>query len=247
MTDAVYRNHAHYISEGWSREPKETFKALRAVVERASLPSRPAVMDVGCATGELLAYLSSHFPGGRYVGVDVAAELVSEGRRLLPAAEFVEANALALPTTFNGQFDLVTSVGCMSIFNDDQIETYWSNLLAAAKPGALVVVLSPLNEYGVDAIIRHRKRVDGALTPWEPGWSIFSLQTIEQLLMKWRVDLRFERFELPFDLPRKPDPIRTWTMKTGDRDRQLTNGLKLLVDHYFAIVRTPADHAQISP
>ncbi len=24
--DAAYRNHEHYIREGWSREPKESFK-----------------------------------------------------------------------------------------------------------------------------------------------------------------------------------------------------------------------------
>jgi SAM-dependent methyltransferase len=237
MTDAAYRNHAHYISEGWNREPKELFKSLRAIAEREQLPAEPAILDVGCATGELLGYLSSIFPGGRYVGVDVTDDLLSEGRRLMPAAEFFKASALQLPAEFSGRFDLVASVGCMSIFNENEIDTYWENLLAAAKPGGLVVVMTLLNEYGVDAIIRHRKRAAGELGQWETGWNVFSIQTVQELLAARGQSARFERFDISMDLPQKPDPIRTWTMKTGTRDRQLTNGLKLLVDQYYSIVR----------
>lgn len=39
--------------------------------------------------------------------------------------------------------------------------------------------------------------------------------------------------EFIFDLKPKEDPVRTWTMRTETNERQLTNGLKLLIDHYL--------------
>ena len=236
MTQGAYRNHQHYIAEGWSSEPKESFKALAALVAAAELPSGARWLDIGCATGELIGCLSGVFADFQFTGVDVTEDLLGVARKLLPEAEFVKASATVLPATMRGQFDVVTAIGCMSIFDDNEIGAFWDNLIGAAKPGGLVIVLSPLNEFGIDAIIRHRKRIAGVAGAWEAGWNVYSLETIKSLLTDRGCDVRFERFEIPFDLPRKPDPIRTWTMKTESRDRQLTNGLKLLVDHYFCVV-----------
>lgn len=233
MTEPAYRNHKHYISEGWSREPKETFKALISLLKREGVERLPSILDVGCATGELLGYLTSVWSEGRRVGVDVTEDLLQEGRRLLPRVEFMKASALALPQTLHAQFDLVTSIGCMSIFDEVEIERYWDNLLSATRPGGLFIVLSPLNEFGVDAIIHHRKRGETGPGAWEKGWNIFSQKTIDEILKGRGIQARFERFEIPFDLRPRADPIRTWTMRTEQRERQLTNGLKLLIDHYF--------------
>lgn len=235
-TSAKYRNHGHYIKEGWSREPKESFKAAWNIISSSVDKDVAKVLDVGCATGEFIGFLSKCIPDARFVGVDVTEDLLDEGRRLLPQAEFVNASALALPSELK-DFDIVCAIGCMSIFDETQIEAFWDNLLGAVRPGGLVLVLSPLNEFGVDAMIRHRKRPDGVAGDWESGWNIFSQETIREILQARGVELVLERFELPIDLPPSADPIRTWTMATANRERQLTNGLKLLVDHYFMVCK----------
>lgn len=240
VVDARYQNHQHYLSEGWSREPKESFKALGQIVERKHGLSELDVLDVGAATGEFLAYFRTIAPQSRLVGVEVAPELVKEARRRLPSARFVEASALALPSDLHARFDLVTAIGCMSIFDDSELEAFWDNLLAAAKPDGYVIVLAPLNEFGVDAIIRHRKRPEGKPAPWECGWNIYSIDTVSDLLEARSVSVEFIRFELPFELRPKADPIRSWTMRTQDRAFQLTNGLKLLIDHYFVVAERSA-------
>ena len=233
-TSAKYRNHGHYIKEGWSREPKESFKAAWKIISSLSDNKAARVLDVGCATGEFMGFLADCMPEASFVGVDVSEDLLSEGRKLLPQADFVNASALTLPGELKN-FDIVCAIGCMSIFDETQIETFWDNLISAAKPGGLLLVLSPLNEFGIDAMIRHRKRPGGAVGDWETGWNIFSQETIRDILKARNIDLTLERFELPIDLKPSRDPIRTWTMTTADRERQLTNGLKLLVDHYFMI------------
>lgn len=236
MRKAEYRNHAHYIAEGWSAEPKESFKELLDII-RAEAPNASSIMDVGCATGELLGFLSSQLPSAKCLGVEVTDDLLIAARKNLPSAEFVNASALDLPARFTRSFDLTCAVGCMSIFDESQIEAFWANLLRVTKPGGLTVVLSPLNEFGIDAMIRHRKRPNGKAAQWETGWNIFSKETIRDIVEANGSSLQFKRFQISIDLKPKDDPIRTWTMKTENRDRQLTNGLKLLVDHYFMIAR----------
>ncbi|WP_033068650.1 class I SAM-dependent methyltransferase [Thalassospira australica] len=237
MKEAAYRNHQHYINEGWSSEPKETFKSLARIIKRYSEHQDLNLLDVGCATGELLGFLSTEFECYRLVGADITQGLLDTGARLLPKAEFVLASALDLPESFAEQFDVVTSIGCMSIFNESEIESFWENLFAAVKPGGLVIVLSPLNEFGVDAMIRHRKRQEGEPGSWETGWNIFSQETISEIVANHSVDVKFERFRIPFAIERRDDPIRTWTMQTENKDLQLTNGLKLLIDHCFVVAR----------
>lgn len=239
MTDVAYRNHRHYISEGWSAEPKEMFKRLAEILGKEWLSKSRDVLDVGCATGELLGFLRRMVPGGRFVGVDVSEDLLEAGRQLLPQAEFVIASALDLPGPLAGGFDLVTAFGCMSIFDEVELERFWDQLLAAARPGGRVIVLSPLNEFGCDMVIRHRKRLDGQVGSWERGWNIFAVETIADILAARGIKMSLQRFAITIDLSPRPDPVRTWTIATKDRERQLTNGLKLLIDHYFIIATKP--------
>ena len=232
-----YRNFEHYIADGWQPEPKESFKAVASHIVTHGPPHSGELLDVGCATGELMGFLAANFPSLSFTGADVFDELLASGRRLLPAAHFVNTSALGLPKDFVGRFDVVTAVGVMSIFDDAQLSVFWQNLLSAAKPGGLVLVLSPLNEYGVDTLIRHRKRRNGQRIDWETGWNVFSLDTIRDTLAGLGQEVHFDRFVFKPVLYPREDPVRTWTLPTERNSHQLTNGLKLLVDHYFMLVK----------
>lgn len=232
-----YRNFGHYIAEGWQAEPKESFKALAHHLRAHSPEPTGELLDVGCATGELLGFLVSKFPGLAVTGVDVFDELLESARRLLPGGAFVNASAMELPASFRERFDFVTAIGVMSIFDEGQLVQFWENLLSVAKPGGYIAVLSPLNEYGVDVLVRHRKRQSGQMLSWETGWNVFSQETVSETLSALGQKVSFERFVFKPVLPPKTDPVRTWTLPTAENPHQLTNGLKLLIDHYFMLVR----------
>src|SRR5262245_14455282 len=191
MSSIVYRNHQHYIAEGWSREPKETFKAAWSIIRREKGDSGLRILDVGCATGEFIGFLASVSNGCEFVGVDVVDALLEEASRLAPFGEFKNASALDLPIAFSGRFDVVTAIGCMSSFDETEIAKFWSSLVAAARPGGLIVVLSPLNRYGADVMTRHRKRVDGRIGAWEGGWNLFSIETIRETVESLGASVEF--------------------------------------------------------
>lgn len=241
MIKTPYRNFQHYIQDGWATEPKESFSTLvRHIAEACEGNVRGELLDVGCATGELIGFLSSAYPELRFTGADVFEELLEVARKLLPTPQFVRASALELPAALQGRFDIVTAVGVMSVFDETQIEAFWRGLLRAARPGGWVIVLSPLNEYNVDTMIRHRKRLGDQVLSWETGWNIFAIDTIRAVVAGLGADLRIEPFRFERVLEPRADPVRTWTLPTEKNPRQLTNGLKLLVDHYFMIVRAPS-------
>jgi trans-aconitate methyltransferase len=233
---ADYRNFRHYIGDGWNKEPKESF---RAVADHLGFQKvgRGSLLDVGCATGELLGFLGLKFPELSLTGVDVFDDLLVTASQNLPAARFIKASALDLSQTFPESFDVVTAIGVMSIFDETQLLRFWQNLLDSTRPGGLIIVLAPLNEFGVDSLISHRKRQGGRRLDWEGGWNIFSLATVSELLAELGQEVNFERFVFKSVLLQREDPVRTWTLPTESNPHQLTNGLKLLVDHYFIVVK----------
>ncbi|WP_233588633.1 class I SAM-dependent methyltransferase [Legionella sp. km535] len=230
---ANYENFQHYITEGWSKNPKEIFKFIDFHLAQEQRSSTSSLLDVGCATGEFLYYLSSRYPDYRFTGIDVFDDLITQCKTLQPEKEFIKASILDLPEQLKGMFDVITVVGVMSIFDESELSSFFNSLFAACRPGASIYILSPLNEYGVDCEIKHRKRTQGVKGNWEKGWNVFSKETIAELIENRCTHWSFHPFRINFDIDPKEDPVRTWTLKTENNVRQLTNGLKLLVDHYL--------------
>jgi len=237
VTDATYRNFGHYIGEGWSAEPKQTFLALAQQLTAECGEPSGELLDIGCATGELIGFLQSRFRGLKATGVDIFDELLAQARKHVPDANFIKASALDLPNDFANRFAVVTAIGVASVFDEKDIQVFWRNALKAAKRGGVVAVLSPLNEFGVDTVTRHRKRRDGTPLAWETGWNVYAIETINEIVTALGATIRVERFRFRGHLEPKPDPVRTWTMSTEKDPEQLTNGMKLLIDHYFMIAR----------
>ncbi len=79
---------------------------LLAAYGPATAPQR--VVDVGCGTDRLLRAVELRWPGAALIGVDAAAGMVEEARRLNPKAHFENATAESLPLP-DASVDLVLS------------------------------------------------------------------------------------------------------------------------------------------
>jgi SAM-dependent methyltransferase len=234
--DASYRNAGHYLLEPWRAEPKRYF---RAVIDRFKAKDGTeglSVLDVGCATGEFLAWVHKLQPNAELFGVDVDPTLVAAARQNVPAAKFSVESALSLPEETFGQFDVVTLLGVLGVFDAQEAQRCVQNVVKCARPGGRALLFCPVNDFGVDIIVRHRKRPDGLAGPWELGWNIFSEHTLREFAEGHRVT--FHPFDLGLQLEPHEDPVRTWTTTVEGGRSVLTNGLKLLLD--FAIVEIEA-------
>lgn len=230
--NATYRNQAQYIIEKWSQrpEPKELFKKLASLIQMQSGHEKARVLDVGCATGELIFYLKSCFAGMELTGVDIFPELIEEAQRLVPFAHFQLGSALDLPQDFTDRYDISLAMGVLAIFDIEEAPRFFENLLRCTHKGGRIYVCSHFNDHPVDVMIQHRKRLNGKLGTWEKGQNIYSKETIGEILHGQCKTHQFHEFNIPFDLAPKSDPVRSWTIRTEHNPYQLINGLKLMID-----------------
>ena len=78
-------------------------------VLRSSLTGRD-VLDLACGNGRWL----SRFKPGSYVGIDLSAAMLDEGRKRYPAARFIQADMTEVPLpdeTFDGVISMFGAMG----------------------------------------------------------------------------------------------------------------------------------------
>lgn len=218
------------------RRPKESFKqmcALLHVGDKKNLSAEKSVLDIGCATGELLYYLRTINPDIALRGIEYSKKLVDHSASFLKKHNIVVSVGDAEKLRFkDSQFDFVTVSGVTSIFDD--FRPSFEEMIRVAKNGALCLNLMMLNELPVDVIIRY---VNPKTDAHESGWNKFALTTVRKFLKNHPKvkKFRFVKHTMPFDIPRKKDLMRSWTTKDKSGKRVLWNGLNMEIALYHVI------------
>ena len=117
-----------YLKEDRKNKPKESFK----FIYRVSHPflrrmKQPLILDVGCATGDFLYFMSNKYPEALLRGVDIMPELLEVARREVSQAVFSEGDIVTGKGFPEIKFDAVFMNGVNSIF--DECEPWLKNVL----------------------------------------------------------------------------------------------------------------------
>lgn len=91
-------------------------------------------LDVCCGTGAGMRTLG-HLCQGGVTGVDFSAGMLAQARRTHPGADWVRADARALP--FAGDFDLAVSFGAFGHFLPEERPALFAGVYRALRPGGL--------------------------------------------------------------------------------------------------------------
>jgi cyclopropane fatty-acyl-phospholipid synthase-like methyltransferase len=140
LDGVTYQNNYHYQSDGWHGEPKRISVRLADIIEEAKFASGQRLLDVGCASGEFLGYIRRRFSNFDLTGLDVCSLSLDEARRLAPYAFFVEGSALDIPSSLHGGFDIVTGVGVVGIFDEEELKHYLDNMFQCVRQGGVVSI-----------------------------------------------------------------------------------------------------------
>lgn len=219
-----------HIKQGSAFEPKELFKEIAGMIrnhfeERVGTVS---LLDVGCATGELSAFLKQQLgTSGFCVGFDVDPELVKNAQERFgeTGIRFFEANAADF--SVDQKFDVITMTSVLSYFDDPY--PVLSHALSSLNEGGLLVLSGLFNEWNVDVLLKYRLENDDPSSAGTP-LNQFSKKRITEFLDAEGYAVTFSKQIMPFDLPPDPShPVRSWTVHVGG-ERVMTNGLKLMYD-----------------
>ncbi|MBA3464874.1 MAG: class I SAM-dependent methyltransferase [Deltaproteobacteria bacterium] len=129
--ESMVRNLAAQAEAIWPQE--------LPIVRRHRLPDAPAILDVGCGTGEISSRLAELFPRGSVTGVDLLEpHLVLARQRYAALADrvtFQQADAFELPFPAH-TFDLVVCRHLLQAVPDP--EKILAEMVRVARPGAVI-------------------------------------------------------------------------------------------------------------
>jgi len=203
LKDKRYRRNSKFLTKFFLKLIiKKNFKTL---------------IDVGCANGDLLNFISKKIPNKNYVGTDVSSKLLKLAKKNNQKIKFIrdditKKNYKKLKT------DIIHCAGVLNIF--DNVENIISQLISRCKRKGNIYITHYFNDYGIDYITRYRDNNNSNQKQIsEMGWNVFSKLTLKKILKKNKKDL-----------------MRTWsTYYKGEK--YFVNGLNFFNKIYFLIIK----------
>lgn len=216
-----------HLKEGKDFEVKEIFKEFSGRIKDhfGDGTENLSILDVGCASGELLSFLKADTgTTGDLAGIDLSDELIENARERFadPDIEFSVADAATFKSS--KKYDLITMASVLSYFDDPY--PVLKNMLSHLNPGGLVLVSGVFNDYGIEVRMSYK-------LPTHDKWmkhAVLHQFSLESML-KFFDDNGYSCTEskqiMPFELKPKENPGRSWTVDL-DGERHMMSGLQLI-------------------
>jgi SAM-dependent methyltransferase len=155
----------------------------RSWIDDLGVRAGDSVLEVGCATGALSAYLDGI--GGRVTGLDNSDDMITRGRQDHPGLNLVVGDATSLPYD-DGAFTVVVAASVINVVPDAELAL--SEMHRVCAPGGVLSVLVPAAGFSggdLDNLIDTLGPTGfskAALTKWHTGPPKMSPSQLESLL-----------------------------------------------------------------
>ncbi len=228
-----------YLEEDYIDKPKDSFFFLNKIIKKYKKKKLNNLLDVGCAKGEFLFFLSKIYKKNiQLEGVDYSKKLLKEAKKRKYSSDikFYKKNAYNLKLKKKFDFIIVSGVVCYF----DKIEFFLKNILKSLKSNGKLIIFDNFNKYDVDIILRYRNNKYSK--KFEPGWNTHSVETIKRFLNKKKFKIQeIKKFNLSFKLKKKKDPCRSWHIKINNR-QMFTTGLMQYFDLEALVIGKAKSH-----
>tara|TARA_B100000902_G_scaffold396438_1_gene457440 strand:+ start:38 stop:751 length:714 start_codon:yes stop_codon:yes gene_type:complete len=224
-----------YLKENRYNKPKESFKEILKIIKKQKNLKNKNIeyLDVGCASGELIYFISKNLKNIRITGLDVMIDLLKKAKKYNPQSSFFQKNINSKKFIFKKKYDLITMTGVLSIF--DNFETSLNNLKKMMNTNSILIIHGHFNPYPYDVLVKYTEK--GKRNILQSGWNIFSISSLKKYCKDKKLSISVVPFLIKKHLfQNKKDLIRTWTIKYKNRN-YFTNGLNLFLSKYFLIIK----------
>ena len=233
MVKIIRTHDDFYLKDIRKEKTKEYFKFLLKILNKnKTIHSKKNVkiIDIGCATGELIYFLKKRFKNADYYGLDVHPNLIKFAKKDkdLKDVNFSVGNIINVPKkTHLKKFDIVLFIAVHSIWDD--IDTWFSNLKKYVKKGGTIYIFGLFNPNPIDTFVKVR-RSNSKKKTLEPGWNLISINTYKKYFKNKKIkNYKFYPWEIKLSLKKnKTDPMRSYTQKMYNKKYQLTSGIGLI-------------------
>jgi SAM-dependent methyltransferase len=134
------------LADGWAGKDKyENFQNLIEITKRTAHPLKGAsVLDVGCGTGDLVAFLHK-YEIGEYLGVDLVKPSIELARQKYPGHEFKIADFLKVQLRHRYDFVFASGAISMALETDNYavMEAFIDKMWKSAQVGVAFNFITP--------------------------------------------------------------------------------------------------------
>ena len=203
---------------------------LIEIIKKNKYPKK--ILDIGCANGNFIMYLSKLYKNSEIYGFDISISLVKIAKKKLSKSKnvFVKVDdILKFKTTI--KYDLIIASGILGIFDDyKKIIKKYSNLL---NKGGKLYFFNSFNEKNIDTIIRFNNY--DYSNQWESGINRFSINKIKNYVNDLGFKSKFIKFNLNRNLNKSKNPINSYTVK-AKKNNLIINDAGILFDFYYLCI-----------
>lgn len=224
-----------YLKENNYEKPKQIHTLICKLTKRSLNNSKNfngTIVDFGSGNGELLFNLQKIFPKAKLNGLEFNKLLVEMSLNKLKKNNVkITVGSVANKRVFkNNISDISISCGVLPIFDDYKL--FLNNLIKFTKKKGKIFIAALFNNYPLDVYIKYQKSEDYKKKFLEPGWNIFSKQTILKFLKKNKKvkKVYYKDFQIRKNLKKNiNNPVRSWTFRNRNGKLITTNGLSLIL------------------
>lgn len=222
---------AFYLKEKRYKNPKQSFKLLvNLLKKRVKLNKNHKVLDVGCANGELIYFLSKNFKC-QITGLDNHKELINLCKKKFSNKFNFILKDISKKQNFKDKFDVIIVSGVISIF--DNLDTVFKNLKKLLNKNGKIYIFNHLNPFPIEVFIKYQTN-DKNRNILQSGWNIHSISKIKNIFKKLSLrKFSIYKFEPKPFKGKKNDLLRSWTFKLSNKKNLITNGLSIIQKQFW--------------
>ena len=222
MNNENYKHTDHYIDNDYEK-PKELFKFIGNIIDNNLKDEEPfSLLDVGCAKGEFIYYIKNRFSKNTpsLHGIDYSKSLIDKASNFPDFSDVSFSLADAESFKLNKKFDCIVATGLISYFDD--YELFIDNLLKHLNENGTIIITNGFSTSDYDVMLKFRKYDNK--DEFDTGWNQHSINGLKKYISNKAMSLIQHKFELPFELTKGDDLLRSWTLNTSD-GQKFVNGL----------------------
>jgi len=190
------------------------------------------VLDIGCAGGDFLRYIKTHYKDAQLFGCDVSDTLLDHAKRSSTNITFFKQDIRQkVANKYKNKFDVIFMSGVHQIF--DSLD-YVVNLIDLSHDNTKFMIFGLLNPEDLDVLLRVRRSLSDK-DEWEVGWNNFSKTTYENYFKQMGYQVNFYDFFYKENLLKTSDLYRSYSIKCDCDHNIIINGTQLI--HNFSLMK----------
>lgn len=170
--NAEWYDDAYAKSDEYSRPyyASRYYPVWSVIVDRIRRSGARDVLEIGCGSGQLAAYLTEDLQLSSYTGVDFSPKAIEVATQMAPAATFVVADALD-PATYDRTADLIICTEVLEHIEQDMrvVELFPAN----------VRCLCTVPDFDYPSHVRHFTSADGVRGRYGDAFESFEVVTFK--------------------------------------------------------------------